>query len=167
MFASPFQMSCTDILQFWGIFKFEGGHLARVWFVWYFCEGFAMSNHYLTNRRRWWCWRGYCFRLLNLTCKWSTRTNFSYAMPNNWKVSTTLCWWGLDIKLVLFKTDYYVTITDLLLFVSLGDKNKVQKLVQMAWTFVNDRWDDCCSHMLAYSGTQISATLCFQWFLLV
>lgn len=25
-----------------------------------------------------------------------------------------------------------------------GDKTKVQKLVQMAWTFVNDRWAGCC-----------------------
>lgn len=48
------------------------------------------------------------------------------------------------------------------LFNFTGDKNKVQKLVQMAWTFVNDRLD-CNSFIhlfISINGTVFSFFLC-------
>ena len=98
--------------------------------------GFCISS----NRKRWWCWREFCSRLSNSTCRWSTLTCSCCATSSSSKVSCDkngsvstqsgdTFWFGESIKNLMH---VFVLVK--------GEKNKVCKVLQMAWTFVNDRW---------------------------
>lgn len=113
----------------------KGGHLSCV--LWWHGFG-AVNNPAGVRRRRWWCWRGFCSRPLNLTYRWSTPTCSCCATSSSSKV----------------RADKYTTTQKLLpcvetksrvsfCLVVVGEKNKVCKVLQMAWTFVNDRWGMC------------------------